>query len=185
MSVQKLVLWPNPLLKLVSEEVDPEWILSDDAKRLVKDLSDTLMHFGGVGLSAIQVAYQARLFVMRTKEGDKWVVKPFFNPELVATDGELAEVEEGCLSLPGIVEKVKRYPNVVISALDPSGIVVERRSYDLEGIEAQCAQHELEHLDGKTMGDDWGPVKRDIVKRKIRKTMRAFNRYIAYQEANQ
>ncbi len=180
MAIEKLVLWPNSLLKLVSEEVDPEWILSDDAKTLVKNMSDTLMHFGGVGLSAIQVAYQARLFVMRTKEGDKWVIKPFFNPELVSTDGELAEVEEGCLSMPGVVEKVKRYPNVVISALDPSGLVVERKQYDLEGIEAQCAQHELEHLDGKTLGDNWGAMKRDIVKRKIRKTIRQFNRIVAY-----
>ncbi len=178
MAIEKLVLWPNQLLKLVSEDVDPEWVKSDDAKTLVKNMSDTLMHFGGVGLSAIQIAYQARLFVMRTKEGDKWVIKPFFNPVLVSTDGELAEVDEGCLSMPGVVEKVKRFPNVVLKALDPE--TGEERSWDFEGIEAQCAQHELEHLDGKTLGDNWGAVKRDIVKRKIRKTIRQFNRIVAY-----
>ncbi len=182
MSVLKLVLWPNPALKEESVAVDPEYMKSDEFQELLKDMTDTLLHFGGVGLSAVQVGVPLRLFIMRTKPGKEWVPTPFVNPVILSTDGEAIEVDEGCLSMPGVIEKVKRFPNVIVSAVVPeSG---ETKSYDLEGIEAQCAQHESEHMDGKTIGDGWGPVKRDIVKRKIRKNLKAFNRYLAYQKEN-
>jgi peptide deformylase len=182
MAIQKLVLWPNPELKEPSTDVEPHWVKSDEFKELIRDMTETLLHYGGIGLSAIQIGVPDRLFVMRTKQSDKWVVAPFINPIIRGTDGELAEVDEGCLSMPGIIEKVKRYPNVLLSAIDLE--TGERKSWDLEGIEAQCAQHEMEHMDGKTLGDNWGPVKCDIVRRKIRKNMKLFNRYVQYQKEN-
>jgi peptide deformylase len=162
-----LILYPSRLLTEASDEVSLDFAKSVDFKVLVDSLRETLVWFRGIGISAVQGGWPARVFIMRLSRGG---YQTFINPIIRGTDGDLEEVDEGCLSIPGIVERVKRYPGVLVSALDPE--TGERKSWDLEGIEAQCAQHEMEHLDGKTMADNWGPVKRDIVKRKIKKELR-------------
>ncbi len=164
-----LLLYPNPFLRTVSEPVDPEIAKSEEFKLLVDSLRETLVWYMGIGISAVQCGFAHRLFIMRLSRGG---YQTFVNPVLEEVDGPtgVESMEEGCLSIPGVVETVQRYPNVVVSSLDiESG---ERKRYDLEGIEAQCAQHELDHLEGRMFSDDWGPVKRDIVKRKIKKQLR-------------
>lgn len=180
MAILKLLLWPNPELKQVSEEVDLEWARTDQFKELLADMGETMLALGGVGISAVQVGVFDRVFVMRDKKGG---TQAFINPVITQTDGELEEKDEGCLSIPGIVEKVKRYPNVIVEALDPE--TGERKHWDLGGIEAQCAQHEIEHLDGKLFADKFGAVKRDIVKRKIKKFVKLRRRWQEYVEALQ
>ncbi len=163
-----LLLYPNSELTLGSDEVGIEWARSPEFTELLNDMVETMVWFRGIGLSAIQVGIQDRAFVMRTRQG----ILKLVDPILEEVDGPtgVESMQEGCLSVPGVVEMVPRYPNVIVSALDiESG---ERKRYDLEGIEAQCAQHELDHLDGRMFTDDYGPVKRDIVRRKIRKQLR-------------
>jgi peptide deformylase len=161
-----LLLYPNPKLSLVSVPVDPEEAKTEEFRTFLTWLGETLIWYRGIGISAIQTGWPCRVFSMKTRDG----IQHFVNPEIESTDCELTEMEEGCLSVPGVTELVKRYPAVIVSALDiESG---ERKSYDLVDTEAQCAQHEIEHLDGKMFSDNYGPVKRDIVKRKIKKQLR-------------
>jgi len=90
------------------------------------------------------------------------------NPEIIELIGKPIEMTEGCLSFPGVFEKVMRHPEVIFKCEDLMG---EVKTWQMAGIESQCIQHETEHLDGKTMGDSWGVAKRDIVKRKIKKAL--------------
>ncbi len=161
-----LVYWPNPILKEVSRETTIE-----EAKALLPQMWETLEKHPGVGLSAIQIGKPLRFFVMdsRTEHKTKYA---FMNPEIVELIGDLVEVEEGCLSVPGIYEKIMRYPEIIIRAINIER-ETEPRLFQLQNLEAQCALHELEHLEGKMFTDGYGPVKRDIVKRKILKHLRS------------
>lgn len=162
-----LLLWPNLALRQKSTLLTQEDVQGEDFKERLKSLHETLLHFRGVGISAIQVNWPVRLFAMRTKDE----VQTFINPRILETDGELDLKEEGCLSLPGIFERVERYSNVIIESMDPDTGMFDR--WDLDGIEAQCAQHEIEHMDGvMKMVDRAGAVKRDVLKRKVRKQLR-------------
>jgi peptide deformylase len=161
-----LLLYPNVKLREVSEPVALDMARSEAFKTFLRDLGETLVWYRGVGISAIQTGNADRVFSMRTKTG----VQHFVNPEIDSYDGDYVELDEGCLSIPGWSEKVSRRTGVIVSALDiESG---ERKLWDLDGIEAQCAQHEMDHLDGKMFSDGWGPVKKDIVRRKIKKALR-------------
>jgi peptide deformylase len=171
MALLKVLLWPDPTLRLVSDPVPFEWVKSEEFQQLVKDMTETLLHYRGVGLSAIQVGVQDQLFVMRTRQG----VQAFVNPRIIERDGEPTQMEEGCLSIPGYTQQVYRFPNVIVEAMDFA--TGEPRNWDLEGIEAQCAQHELEHLEGRLFSDNWGRVTKDIVRRKIAKARRLDPRY--------
>lgn len=162
----KLLLWPNQKLREVSEYLTKDQVEDEAFKAKLKDLHETLLHFRGVGLSAIQVDWPVRLFVMRTLKE----VQTFVNPDIISTDGELELVEEGCLSLPGVFERVQRYPNVVMVANNLA--TWDRVAWDMEGIEAQCAQHEVEHLNGKMMSDGWGTGRRELARGKIRKQLK-------------
>lgn len=173
MSRASLLLYPNAELTMVSDPVDPHWAGTSEFKDLVQDMVDTLLYYGGVGLSAIQIGVPDRVFCMRTKDG----VTTFVNPEITNVDDETVPMKEGCLSLPGVVETVERYPWIVLQSDVLVGETFERKSFDMVGVEAQCAQHEMDHLDGKMFSDGYGPVKRDIVRRKIRKQLRTNPRF--------
>lgn len=161
-----LLLYPNPKLRKVSVHVNHDLARTEEYKSFLKNLGETMTWYLGIGISAIQVGVRDRVFAMKTKQG----IQYFVNPKLESTDGDLAPVEEGCLSIPGFKETVKRYPGVVVSCFDiESG---ERKLYDLDGIEAQCAQHEMEHLDGKMFSDGYGVAKRELVRKKIKKALK-------------
>lgn len=162
-----LFLYPNKVLNDGSDEVGIDWARSKEFGDLLNDMVETMVWFRGVGLSAIQVGIQDRAFVMRTKKEILKIVDPFIES---FQDTEPAEVEEGCLSVPGVYERVLRYPEVELSCLDIE--TGNRKHYLMEGVEAQCVQHEMEHLDGKMYTDGYGPVKRDIVRRKVQKQIR-------------
>lgn len=165
-----LLLYPNPRLREVSEPLTWDWTKQEGFQERLKDLKETLVWYRGVGMSAIQAGWPVRLFVMRTAKE----IQTFVNPRILETDGDLTEMDEGCLSVPGVVERVMRYPSVIIESMDMDTGMFDR--WDLEGIEAQCAQHEIDHLDGKMFTDGYGGVKRDIAKRKIKKFLREESR---------
>lgn len=165
MSLKRILIWPHDLLRTKSEQVTKEFTESPEFKTLVDDMRETLEHYHGVGLSAIQVGIPHRLFVMRTGGG----IDVFVNPYVMHEELEPILMDEGCLSLPGVYEKTLRSPQVIVAATNPDSWGEEL--WDFEGIEAQCAQHEIEHFDGITMADRMGVVKRRIARRTIEKAI--------------
>ena len=113
----------------------------EDAKEIETKLSEAMDKFGGIGLSANQVGLDARVFVMRTQDGNK----SFFNPEIIKVSQETDLLKEGCLSFPDIYLMIKRPRVCEMKYQDAEG---NEHSTMLDGIGARCAQHEIDHLNG-------------------------------------
>lgn len=162
--IRPILIWPDPVLHEVSKPVVSP--TSSEVKAVVADLLDTLYACGGVGLAAIQIGVPLRIFVMDidfAMVGDR----VFMNPEYRG-QGDRDLVNEGCLSMPGIVEQVQRYRTVTVQAFDESGAF----SKELHGLEAQCAQHEIEHLDGVLMADKFSPEAQELMRLRIKHRQR-------------
>ena len=129
---------------------------------------ETMYAAPGIGLAAIQVNVPKRIVVIDISD-DKSDPVVLINPELVSVDGDTIESEEGCLSLPGIYENVKRPERVLVRALDR-----HRESFELQaqGLLATCIQHEVEHLDGKLFVDHLSRLKRHGIRKKAEKQYR-------------
>ncbi len=155
-----------PVLKKKARAVDG---VTDEIRRLVDDMFDTMYAASGIGLAAPQVGVSQRVIVMDVRGRDP-SVEPvaLVNPEQVWSAGE--EVgEEGCLSLPGILGDVKRSSQVRVTGLSPDG---ERLEMELDGIFARVAQHEMDHLDGVLVIDRFGAVKRNLLRGQLRRLKR-------------
>ena len=113
----------------------------EDAKEIETKLSESMDRFGGIGLSANQVGLDARVFVMRTQDGNK----SFFNPEIIKVSQETDLLKEGCLSFPDIYLMIKRPRVCEMKYQDAEG---NEHSTMLDGVGARCAQHEIDHLNG-------------------------------------
>jgi len=144
-SVRPILSWPDPILRKVCTPV------RGDVRDLVADLFETMYDAPGRGLAAPQIGVDLRVFVIDCswKEG---AAAPLacINPEIVAASDEQAGGEEACLSIPGVAAEVIRPAEITLRFLDPDGAMQARH---LTGIEAKCAQHELDHLDGKVIFD--------------------------------
>lgn len=121
----------------------------------------------GVGLAATQVDVHVRLIVIDTSPTRDGLLT-FINPEIVEAIGE-ADFEEGCLSVPGIYEKLKRFQNIRVRALNADGETFEHQA---EGLQAVCIQHEMDHLDGKVFVEKLSRLKRQRILAKIKKRQR-------------
>ena len=158
-----LIIWPDEMLAVPSVEVNPL-----DINPIFLDKMFKVMYANkGVGLSAIQLGVPLRIFVMDVST-DKSGSMVCINPVIKEFIGPTEEMNEGCLSFPGIFEKVIRFPEVIFECENFKG---EKNTYQVAGTESQCVQHEIDHLNGKTMADSWLRVKKDIVKRKIKKAL--------------
>lgn len=149
MAVLPIRAWPDPVLKRVCDAV------TDDVDALVSDMFETMYDAPGRGLAAPQVGVPLRLFVMDAgwKDGDMTPLA-CINPEIIAATEELAGGEEACLSIEGVAADVQRPAGITLRFTDLNGEIQER---DLTGAEAKCAQHELDHLDGKVIFDHLDP----------------------------
>lgn len=154
--IQSIVLWPSATLKERSTPVEP----GDDVQQVIADMIDTMYAVDGLGISAIQIGVPLRIFVMDV-EGEDIV---FINPE-ITLQGHQETNNEGCLSLPGIVEEIERNYRVDVKALDRDGNPFEA-SY--QGLLAQCVQHEIDHLDGVVMVDKISKERQEMVRLKIK-----------------
>jgi peptide deformylase len=138
--------------------------VDDKIKKLVDDMLETMYQSHGVGLAATQVDVHQRVIVIDVSE-----VKdaPLFliNPEIIEKDG-IKESEEGCLSVPGFFEKVKRAEHIRVKALNRDGQPFEFEARDLLAV---CVQHEIDHLDGKLFVDYISALKRQRIKKKLEK----------------
>ncbi len=149
----------------------PVETVDDDVRALIADLIETMYAAPGIGLAATQVNIQKRVIVLDVSE-DKKQPLALINPTILDRQGE-EEMEEGCLSVPGFYEAVKRAERVRISALDREG-----EPFELEagGLLAVCIQHEIDHLDGKLFVDYLSALKRDRIRRKLEKQARLESR---------
>ena len=139
----------------------------DDALRaLVDDMFETMYAASGVGLAAPQIGISKRLFVMDcSTDGRKAERIALANPEILEMDGSISH-SEGCLSVPGFHADLARAARVRVRGQVLDGSWTELA---FEGLEARCVQHECDHLDGMLYIDRIGPVKRDLIRRNIRK----------------
>jgi len=138
--------------------------VDDSIRKLVDDMLETMYQSKGVGLAATQVDVHQRVIVIDVSEEKN---QPLFliNPEIIEKDG-IEESEEGCLSVPGFYEKVKRAEHVRVKSLNRNG---EQFEFDARDLLAVCVQHEIDHLDGKLFVDYISSLKRQRIKKKLEK----------------
>jgi peptide deformylase len=170
MPARPIVKYPDPRLRQTSQ---PVVAFDDSLRKLVADMTDTLYLAEGAGLAAIQVGEPVRLFIIDPEVAGRKPEEPplvVINPELVLLSDEKYTNDEGCLSFPGIFAPVQRSKIARIKAQDLDGQTYEM---DGEGLLGRAFQHESDHLDGRLLIDLVGPVKRQIIKRKMRKENQA------------
>ena len=164
--IRPIVLWGSEVLDNPS---DPVSNISGDEVQLVQDMIETMYKAPGVGLAAPQIGVSKRIMVTDTSSGEKKDhLFTLVNPEIVESEGEQLE-EEGCLSIPGFSANVVRPKKVVLRGLDLEGKEVFIEGSDLL---ARAFCHEMDHLDGKFFMDHLSFIKRDMIKRRIKKLMR-------------
>lgn len=156
-----ILLYPDPRLHTVAAKVDR---VDEKIRNLIKDMSDTMYAAPGVGLAATQVDQHLRIIVIDISPTHD-ELRAFINPELLESSGE-ADCEEGCLSVPGIYEKVTRAQRIRVKALDKDGAPFE---LEAEGLLAVCIQHEMDHLEGKVFVEKLSRLKRSRILGKIKK----------------
>jgi peptide deformylase len=156
--------FPDPRLRIRAAPVR-----SFDAglRALIADMFETMYAAPGIGLAATQVDVHRALLVMDTSSERKQP-QVYINPEILTRDG-VAINEEGCLSVPNVFDEVERAVRVRVRAHSPEGAVFER---ELEGLEAVCLQHEMDHLSGKLFVDYLSSLKRHRIRRKLEKERR-------------
>ena len=164
MTIRAILHYPDPRLR---RKAAPVPTVTDDVRRLVDDMADTMYQAPGIGLAAIQVNEAWRIIVIDISE-TRDQLQVFINPEITHRDGE-QEREEGCLSVPGIYEPVIRANRIKVRALDRDGKPFE---LDTEGLLATCIQHEIDHLDGKVFVDYLSRLKQTRIRKKLEKQQR-------------
>jgi peptide deformylase len=158
--------YPDPVLRRKALSVET---IDDSLQRLIDDMIDTMYAAPGIGLAAPQVGVLRRFIIVDVSAGE--TSSPLYvliNPEIVSREGEQVG-EEGCLSLPELNSDVARAARVTVRALDRTGAPV---AIEAEDLLARCLQHEIDHLDGVLFMDKISPLKRELYKRKVRKSLK-------------
>ena len=165
MAVKKILLYPDPLLLMRSAKIN---IFDKNLVNLSKDLIDTMYDADGVGLAAPQIGINKRIFVMDcSSENEEKDCRVVINPEIEHASEELGSYKEGCLSIPGITEEISRPKVIKVLYQDINGVLQQDTYDDLWSI---CFQHELDHLNGKLFIDHLRPMKKILVKNKMKKS---------------
>ena len=165
--IYPIVIYGNQVLRKVSENIDASY---PDFKKLVEDMWITLGEASGVGLAAPQIGKNIRLFVVdcspwgEEDEACKDYRRAFINPEIYEVSEETDLFNEGCLSLPGLHEDVRRPIAVKMRYLDEN---FEEHDELFDGFRARVIQHEYDHLDGKVFTDRLAPLRRQLLKSKL------------------
>jgi len=161
MALRTILEFPDPRLRTRAR---PVTVFDAALGTLIDDLLETMYAAPGIGLAATQVDVHQRVLVLDLS-ADRSQPLALVNPEIIAREGE-ASNEEGCLSVPGIFDEVKRAARIRVRAHDRTGAVSER---DYEDILAVCIQHEMDHLDGKLFVDYLSDLKRERIRKKLDK----------------
>jgi peptide deformylase len=164
MALLPILQYPDPRLYKIAA---PVAVVDDQVRKLVQDMAETMYTAPGIGLAATQVDVHRQVVVIDTSE-TRDQLKVFINPEVLRAEGS-AECEEGCLSVPGIFEKVARAASITVRALDENG---SSFTLDVEGLLAVCVQHEIDHLRGKVFVEYLSRLKQNRILAKLRKQHR-------------
>jgi peptide deformylase len=159
-----ILRYPDPRLLKVAAKVER---VDDGIRKLIKDMGQTMYAAPGVGLAATQVDVHKRIIVVDISD-TRDQLHVLINPEIVAASGE-ADCEEGCLSVPGVFEKVRRAQHISVRALNASG---EPFTIEAQDLLAVCIQHEMDHLDGKVFVEYLSRLKQSRILAKLRKLER-------------
>ncbi|MDZ4870021.1 MAG: peptide deformylase [Alphaproteobacteria bacterium] len=189
MALRPILVAPDPRLKQVSEPVAE---VTDEIRRLMDDMLETMYEAPGIGLAAIQVGVAKRVIVMdlgkpgddedegapksdKDKKDKKAEREPrfFVNPEIVWASDDLVLCEEGCLSVPDLYEEVERPAQVRVRFLDYDG---KQQEIDCDGMLAVCIQHEMDHLEGILFIDHLSRLKREMMLKKLAKARKGAER---------
>jgi len=153
--------FPDPRLRTRAQPVEH---VDGELRKLIDDMFETMYAAPGIGLAATQVNVHKRVLVIDISETRDQPLA-LVNPEVIQRQG-IEETEEGCLSVPGIYDKVTRAERIRVRALDRNGKSIEM---DADGLLAVCIQHEIDHLDGKLFVDYLSELKRTRIRKKLEK----------------
>ena len=160
MSDLKILIFPDPKLRKVARKIDK---FDKSLEILAQNMLQTMYEAEGIGLAATQVDVHVRLVVMDLSE-ERNEPRVFVNPEYTVLDKSPFTYGEGCLSIPGFKEEISRPSKILLKWQDLQGNFHEDQP---DGIFTVCAQHEIDHLDGKLFVDYLSPIKRDRIRKKL------------------
>ena len=162
MAILPILKYPNSRLREKAKTVE---VFDERIKDIATNMMDTMIDAKGIGLAATQVDIHLRIVVIDISE-DYSSPTIFINPEMKITDETPKSYTEGCLSIPGIQEPVERPTEVLVNAFDQEGNSFEQK---YTGLMATCIQHEIDHLNGKLFIDYLSPLKRQLIRKQIKK----------------
>lgn len=164
MALLPVLRYPDPRLHKVAAKVNR---VDDQVRKLIKDMADTMYAAPGIGLAATQVDVHKRVIVIDISE-TRDQLQVFVNPQILESAGQ-TECEEGCLSVPGIYEKVRRAQHIKVQALDAGG---KPFTLEVDDLLAVCIQHEMDHLEGTVFVERLSRLKQQRILAKLRKQLR-------------
>lgn len=164
MALLPILRFPDPRLRKVAAPITK---IDDSIRSLAANMAETMYEAPGIGLAATQVDEHRQLIVIDVSEAKNELLV-LINPEILADEG-MQIGEEGCLSVPGVYDKVERAEQVTVRYLDLEG---EQRTMTVDGLLAVCIQHEMDHLQGKVFVDHLSPLKQTRIKSKLAKQAR-------------
>lgn len=164
MAILQILHHPDPRLR---HKAQPVAAFDQELATLIDDLFETMYAAPGIGLAATQVNIQRRVLVIDVSP-DRTAPLHLVNPFILAAEGE-EEMDEGCLSVPGIYETVSRAERIRVRARDRAGAALE---FEADGLLAVCIQHEIDHLDGKLFVDYLSQLKQSRIRKKLEKEQR-------------
>jgi len=166
MAVRPVVIWPDERLRQPSVAITT---VDASVRALYQDLVDSMYAENGLGIAALQLGDPRRMFIVEPRLAGRLETDPplaFINPEVIETSDDQQDSEEGCLSFPEVYIKVKRPMRCKVRAMGMDGAMFEIEG---EALFARCLLHENDHLTGKLLVDFVGPLKRQMIKKKLQK----------------
>ena len=173
MSIKDIITVPDETLKKRSVSIEKVGL---NEKKLIKDLFETMYHYNGIGLAAVQVGVPKRILVIDVSSKDeKKEPLSFINPTIKKLSNKTSIYEEGCLSIPDTFIEIERPKICEIEYIDING---NMKNLKCDGLLSTCLQHEINHLDGKLIIDHLSKLKRDLIIKKISKSKKNPDRII-------
>ena len=169
MSVFKLIESTHPMLKLPIEKCSDEI----DRKKIKEDLTDSMKNFKGIGLSANQIGFMERVFVMYSNVKEREIIA-CFNPKILSVSNKKVLMDEGCLSYPGLWLKVSRPDGIEVSYEDENGELHEKAMF---GLECRVFQHEYDHMEGTDFTQKVSNLKLNMALKRLEKVKKRAKKY--------
>ena len=173
MSIRKIVIEPDPILRKKSESLEK---VDDEIRKLLDDMLETMYAAPGIGLAAVQVGILKRIIVIDiSKDQEKKTPLFLVNPEIISRSKKTSVYEEGCLSLPGHFAEIERPAECQVKFIDYDG---KEKELVADGLLATCIQHEIDHLNGVLFIDYLSKLKKDMIVKKLIKEEKEFNKVV-------